>query len=1029
MASGCHYKDMRYCNDIFICQKATVSTSSGNDSRKWRDSGKVYLPFVKEAHNRELDCEKLLDINIEGSGSRKTQDSVNSSKASKIYDWNYPLDGEWEGYFKCNSQKFNLTFKINGSTASLETENYRYKGKITYSVDREKAYVRAERNDGKSFNEIFAISKDFKTVTGKMSNNCELFASNLNPLANTKQSNTMLPCTFENTAKCGDIVLCQKATTNLFLERQWGTQGYKLKAVEEAKNRGLSCNVGSDYVEQLTKINIKPTINYNEQCGLNTEDIKQLQRYLQKLNLYTKSIDGILGKSTLSAAGIGKELLGKSISMDECISRNDIADLGELIFANACKADPNECTPRELCSISTKIINNNRVWSEDLESSQHISYVKKLGMNCGVIEVKNPCDLNPNNCKVKELCNKATKAGSDGLLWNLEANPYVAVAKEFGLKCGVIEVAEEERNTLEPSESTELIPEHFKTLSDETICKYASDNGKWYSTATYRLWVIEAKRRGLTCDVDDDLQKAGTNSVIPNNVRSKNGIKEQTLISEAQQILNQLGFKAGPVDGKYGIKTQDALTKFFSQLGKVFDGQLDIQELLELRRAVSQNDKDSLQEKDVKQAEKSISTGDSTDEINNKNTRLKSEYVEVEETLANEAEKARNRIKDFSSSSTICDGLICTTRWGAWITQTDEARFKREFLTPLKTYSAALDVVSEYAATERHEISRDLLIAGRQILKKYPKNFYREDWIDKFGVTEHLGKKLVRTYCGPNQEPGSMGKCFQNSMSFPPLNFKDYYCVWNGDSHCGFQWLQEDGNGAEFIVSIGFRVLNDLSSNFERNSSLVENLYTGDLVKISGQVVGIDFGALDVRLSSVKRLSEMGVKYFDYYHGEPKPAFLPFYEPERLTVREHLKALTEGIQGIRNAYRGGIFLHYDFPGKFTAEANAKANSFIAKEKPKPINRKSYVKRVLQLYETLLSCSQNGLLGGFASGYIKKGFRNSKLNDLTADEMQLFKLDGWEKGIVKTFADEDQCALLQLGLLMDKNLDFIFLHDR
>lgn len=102
-----------------------------------------------------------------------------------------------------------------------------------------------------------------------------------------------------------------------------------------------------------------------------------------------------------------------------------------------CRDDPNECTPKNLCEVATQVINDNKVWSEDATAAKHIAFVKELGMECGVVEITDPCDLDPNECKVKQLCEKATTDDDGSKSWNAEAEAYVELAKEYGLECGV----------------------------------------------------------------------------------------------------------------------------------------------------------------------------------------------------------------------------------------------------------------------------------------------------------------------------------------------------------------------------------------------------------------------------------------------------------------------------------------------------------------------------------------------------------------------------------------------------------------
>ena len=57
-------------------------------------------------------------------------------------------------------------------------------------------------------------------------------------------------------------------------------------------------------------------------------------------------------------------------------------------------------------------------------------------------------------------------------------------------------------------------------------------------------------------------------------------------VAEAQQMLNLLGFNAGPVDGAYGKKTRSALMNFYRDEGSEFDGNLDDNELDDLTSAI-----------------------------------------------------------------------------------------------------------------------------------------------------------------------------------------------------------------------------------------------------------------------------------------------------------------------------------------------------------------------------------------------------------------------------------------------------------
>ena len=59
-----------------------------------------------------------------------------------------------------------------------------------------------------------------------------------------------------------------------------------------------------------------------------------------------------------------------------------------------------------------------------------------------------------------------------------------------------------------------------------------------------------------------------------------------TEVKIAQIILNQLGYAAGLVDGSAGEKTYNAVKKFYLDTGKPFDGQIDENEIADLREAI-----------------------------------------------------------------------------------------------------------------------------------------------------------------------------------------------------------------------------------------------------------------------------------------------------------------------------------------------------------------------------------------------------------------------------------------------------------
>ena len=167
-------------------------------------------------------------------------------------------------------------------------------------------------------------------------------------------------------------------------------------------------------------------------------------------------------------------------------------------FAADCASDPNECTPRSLCEVATEVKDGLKLWSTTLTSNKHVSFAQELGMNCGVVELKDPCDTDPNECKIKQLCEKATIDKDGTKSWNSEAEAYAVVAKEYGLNC---EVNEKRHCNTHLDECT---PDQLcarSTYTDPTINKKVWQNSS-------KKFVQEAKRRGLDCGVTADAKEA-----------------------------------------------------------------------------------------------------------------------------------------------------------------------------------------------------------------------------------------------------------------------------------------------------------------------------------------------------------------------------------------------------------------------------------------------------------------------------------------------------------------------------------------
>lgn len=104
---------------------------------------------------------------------------------------------------------------------------------------------------------------------------------------------------------------------------------------------------------------------------------------------------------------------------------------------------------------------------------------------------------------------------------------------------------------------------------------------------------VEAYRERIVSEATRDAKKINgsykliypsQSSVVPTN-NSINSSDPQK-IREAQQLLKELGYDPGPIDGKYGSKTASAIKSFQHDIGFVEDGKIDQNLLFVLREII-----------------------------------------------------------------------------------------------------------------------------------------------------------------------------------------------------------------------------------------------------------------------------------------------------------------------------------------------------------------------------------------------------------------------------------------------------------
>ena len=151
--------------------------------------------------------------------------------------------------------------------------------------------------------------------------------------------------------------------------------------------------------------------------------------------------------------------------------------------AAKCADDPNECTLKKLCEVATASDGGNTIWSTEASSAKHVSTAQTLGMQCGITPIVDPCDIDPNECKVSQICGKATTESAGKKSWDAGAEAYVAKAKEYGLQCNVSEEITAEKVTTDFKQA-------FKSESKlkRQQLQYALKTLGYYSYGADGLW-------------------------------------------------------------------------------------------------------------------------------------------------------------------------------------------------------------------------------------------------------------------------------------------------------------------------------------------------------------------------------------------------------------------------------------------------------------------------------------------------------------------------------------------------------------
>ena len=158
-----------------------------------------------------------------------------------------------------------------------------------------------------------------------------------------------------------------------------------------------------------------------------------------------------------------------------------------------CDNDVAKCTSAQLCQRAAE----NKSWINATKATKYVIAAKGKGLSCGVpIPV---CPENIKECNKEYLCTYGTTSIDTGLSW--QNNPFAAEAKLRGYSCGIVVKSVTKQKT---STNKNCFNEPSLCTTND-LCGMATDRNNTtdtWSTSTYaKDYIVEAKRRGLSCGI------------------------------------------------------------------------------------------------------------------------------------------------------------------------------------------------------------------------------------------------------------------------------------------------------------------------------------------------------------------------------------------------------------------------------------------------------------------------------------------------------------------------------------------------
>ena len=265
-------------------------------------------------------------------------------------------------------------------------------------------------------------------------------ASDGSAVVSSSDSNTTMSGSncIDNPKLCTVTELCSKASTGSNSGRKWRSHKVVKDHVKEARSRGLTCGVGSASSSSSSTDWLKTYQNDSDESSSSSLS------NLSNSALCAKSI--VLVSGTLRWSNVSF----KRKFVTEAKSRGLTCDVGTKKSPSSsssgnCSANPKACTQIELCKKATYINSSKIKWYEN-SNEQYVNEAKSRtakysSFSCGVgLSSSSANETFSYTLSNSALCAKATMTRNDFKKiwrWGNSVKPYVNLAKNRGLKCGV----------------------------------------------------------------------------------------------------------------------------------------------------------------------------------------------------------------------------------------------------------------------------------------------------------------------------------------------------------------------------------------------------------------------------------------------------------------------------------------------------------------------------------------------------------------------------------------------------------------